>query len=48
MVLPLLRLHDVRGERKALRRDSDAVPEAEDFSTTLEMTSYRNDKEKQM
>lgn len=29
MVLPLLRLHDVRGERKALRRDSDTVPEAE-------------------
>lgn len=28
MVLPLLRLHDVRGERKALRRVSDAVPEA--------------------
>ena len=28
MVLPLLRLHDVRGERKALRRNSDAVPEA--------------------
>ncbi len=25
MVLPLSRLHDVRGERKALRRDSDAV-----------------------
>lgn len=29
MVLPLLRLHDVRGEWKALRRESDAVPEAE-------------------
>ena len=28
MVLPLLRLHDVRGELKVLRRDSDAVPEA--------------------
>ena len=28
MVLPLLRLHDVRGELEALRRDSDAGPEA--------------------
>ena len=28
MVLPLLRLHDVRAERKALWRDSDTVPEA--------------------
>lgn len=29
MVLPLLRLHDVRGERKALWRDSNTVPKAE-------------------
>ena len=29
MVLPLSRLHHVRGERKALWRDSDTVPEAE-------------------
>lgn len=28
MVLPLLRLHDVRVERKALRRVSDTVPAA--------------------
>ena len=28
MVLPLSRLHDVRGERKALWRDSNAVPGA--------------------
>ena len=28
MVLPLLRLHDVRGERKALWRYSDTVPAA--------------------
>jgi len=28
MVLPLLRLHDVRGERKALWRVSDTVPAA--------------------
>ena len=28
MVLPLSRLHGLRGERKALRRESDAVPEA--------------------
>lgn len=30
MVQPLKRQHHARGERKALRRDSDAVPEAED------------------
>lgn len=28
MVLPPLRLHHARGELEALRRDSDAVPEA--------------------
>ncbi len=28
MVLTLLRLHDARGELEALRRESDAVPEA--------------------
>lgn len=28
LVLPLLRLHDARGELEALRRDSDAGPEA--------------------
>ena len=31
MVLPPLRLHDARGDLEALRRDSDAVPEATDI-----------------
>ncbi len=30
MVLPLLRLHDVRGERKALMAARPFVPEAEE------------------
>ena len=28
VVLPLLRLHELRGERKALWRESDTVPAA--------------------
>jgi len=37
VVLPLLRLHDLCGGRKALWRDSDTVPEAVELNDRIQI-----------